>query len=131
MSDQRPGRIERANTWIEWAVPRVVLLISAIWAGLFHLGEVHSPDPFWVLIAVLALITLVLECLAGDADAEEQQPGRMHRIAGWAFMILLGPLHFSGEMVGPTGGTSWRLWAAAILGTILWAGVGLMVITHV
>ena len=38
----------------------------------------------------------------------------------WLFMVALGPLHFNGEMVGPTGATDWRQWGAALLGTVLW-----------
>jgi len=45
------------------------------------------------------------------------------RVGGWAFMIALGPLHFGGEMVGPTGATDWRQWAAALVGSVLWAAV--------
>jgi len=42
------------------------------------------------------------------------------KAAGWLFMVALGPLHFRGEMVGPTGATDWRQWVAAFLGTFLW-----------
>jgi len=38
-------------------------------------------------------------------------------------MIALGPLHFGGEMVGPAGGTDWRQWVAAVLGSLLWGAV--------
>jgi hypothetical protein len=51
------------------------------------------------------------------SDADLSLPAR---IGGWAFMIALGPLHFAGEMVGPAGGTSYRQWAAALLGSLLW-----------
>lgn len=70
MSEQHPGRLEPVMSRIEWAIPRVVLLGSVIWAGLAYLGEVHYPDPYWVSIAVLALLTLVLEYLAGDDNVE-------------------------------------------------------------
>jgi hypothetical protein len=43
-----------------------------------------------------------------------------YRIGGWLFMVALGPIHFTGEMVGPAGGTSLKQWAAALLGTVLW-----------
>jgi len=42
------------------------------------------------------------------------------KVAAWFLMVALGPLHFAGEMVGPTGGFSWRQWFAAFVGTVLW-----------
>lgn len=42
------------------------------------------------------------------------------KAVGWLFMVALGPLHFRGEMVGPTGATDWRQWVAALFGTLLW-----------
>jgi len=42
------------------------------------------------------------------------------KAAAWLFMVALGPIHFRGEMVGPTGATDWRQWVAALLGTFLW-----------
>jgi len=47
-------------------------------------------------------------------------PEYAKRAAGWAFLIALGPIHFTGEMVGPAGGTSYKQWIAAIAGTWLW-----------
>jgi len=55
----------------------------------------------------------------------------MSQVALWGFMVLLGPVHFRGEMVGPTGATDWRQWAAALLGSVLWAGLILEVIARV
>lgn len=56
---------------------------------------------------------------------------RLERAAGWAFLILLGPLMFAGEIVGPTGHVAWRQLAAGFIGTALWMIVGLVVIGHV
>lgn len=47
--------------------------------------------------------------------------GLATKTALWLFMVALGPLHFGGEMVGPTGATDLRQWVAALLGTLLWA----------
>lgn len=52
----------------------------------------------------------------------------MKRIAGELFMLLLGPIHFSGEMVGPTGETSLKIWLYAIVGTWIWLAVAWMVV---
>lgn len=61
----------------------------------------------------------------GRAKSEK----RTYRLAGWVFMILLGPIHFAGEMVGPTGATSWRQWACAITGSLLW-GAAIAAVIH-
>jgi hypothetical protein len=53
-------------------------------------------------------------------DAEVSLPAR---VGLWAAMIAFGPLHFGGEMVGPSGATDWRQWAAALVGSVLWAAL--------
>lgn len=49
------------------------------------------------------------------------------RLAGWAFLIGLGPLNFMGEIVGPTGAVAWRQLAAGAVGSVLWATVVMFV----
>ena len=53
-------------------------------------------------------------------DADLSLPAR---VGLWAAMIAVGPLHFGGEMGDPTGATDWRQWAAALIGSVLWAAV--------
>ena len=43
-----------------------------------------------------------------------------HRIAAEALLFLMGPLHATGELVGPGGGTSAKQWFHLIGGTIFW-----------
>ena len=55
----------------------------------------------------------------------------IERLAGWAFLVLLGPLMFRGEIVGPTGHVAWRQLAAGLIGTMLYTFVGMAVIGYV
>lgn len=76
------------------------------------------------------------EPMSGDGYDREVSRGDgseklTYRIAAWAFFILLGPLHFGGEMVGPTGHTDWRQWFCAISGSLIWAAVIMTVINSV
>jgi len=61
----------------------------------------------------------------------DNESDAIERAAGWAFIILLGPLMFRGEIVGPTGHIAWRQLAAGFIGTMLWILVGMAVIGHV
>jgi hypothetical protein len=45
------------------------------------------------------------------------------RILAHVVMVLLGPLMFGGELVGPLGGVAWRQIAYGLLGTAFWAFV--------
>lgn len=54
---------------------------------------------------------------------------RRLELAGWVFVVLLGPINFAGEIVGPGGHVAWRMLFAGFLGTVLWIGAGLAVMS--
>jgi len=52
-----------------------------------------------------------------------------YRAAGWVFHILMGPLLFGTELTGPTGGTDWKQWVCAFVGTGIWL-IAIMVVVR-
>ena len=60
-----------------------------------------------------------------------EEDSAVDRVVGWVLIILLGPINFTGELVGPLGGVFWRQWVGGILGTWLWIAVGWGVIQHI
>lgn len=53
---------------------------------------------------------------------------RTLRVGLAAFFLLLGPLHFRAELVGPGGNVHWHSILSGVLGTCLWVLGGMWVL---